>query len=501
MAAKPKQKLHRTKIDMRDREALMAHDPAPHDVLEQALEIKERALTNLGLGASAVTSILYTQCYYHIPTTAIPTMAVTISGDGVAMLMYNPHFTVSLGVTGAEFVLFHEARHLIHRHLFAEPHLNADRRWTLATEACINHVAMTRLKRSMPEADTAVVDPKTGAVTIERQKTGVDPRELHRKYADNLKKQGLDPVDFDAFIETDFGCYAQLCRMTEDEKTEQQMASLGECVHAEDGNGSGEGGVPMDQEAVDGVGGEVLGRMIHQALNGRENAREELLDLGERTDGATERVSKIWGDLGLARLRGETVQNRRVDWWKRWLNDTLASLLQEGDRLVYPKKRGAIDLALGLDPMLMHRGHEELKTVLLAVDASGSMSNEVLDYIAKLVGYTDGVQASWVSFDGALMPFAPGERIMGGGGTNFTCVMDYAEGRLEVGEHRMDFHPDAVIMITDGYADPITPKEPEKWIWLITDGGDSGWINQQPNAIRMKNHHITMAEAVAEAGQ
>ena len=31
---------------------------------------------------------------------------------------------------------------------------------------------------------------------------------------------------------------------------------------------------------------------------------------------------------------------------------------------------------------------------------------------------------------------------------------------------------DAVVMVTDGLAPPITPAEPDKWIWLITEHGD-----------------------------
>ncbi len=64
----------------------------------------------------------------------------------------------------------------------------------------------------------------------------------------------------------------------------------------------------------------------------------------------------------------------------------------------------------------------------------------------------------------------------------------------------MDFHPDAIIMVTDGYAAPIAPKESDRWIWLITEGGSDDWIREQPTNVRIKSHHISTAEAAAETG-
>jgi predicted metal-dependent peptidase len=98
----------------------------------------------------------------------------------------------------------------------------------------------------------------------------------------------------------------------------------------------------------------------------------------------------------------------------------------------------------------------------------------VVDWITSLVGRTDGVESHWLSFDGAVMPFVPGERVLGGGGTNFQLVVDYVEGRLEVNGRRFEERADAVIMVTDGHAPQVTPAHPDRWIWLITDGG-SDW--------------------------
>jgi predicted metal-dependent peptidase len=115
-----------------------------------------------------------------------------------------------------------------------------------------------------------------------------------------------------------------------------------------------------------------------------------------------------------------------------------------------------------------------VKVVAIAVDASGSMSRPVIDWLASLVGQLDGVEAHWLSFDAVVAPFDPGGALVGGGGTSFQAVADYLEGRTpspSTGE-KFDEQLDAVIMVTDGIAPHITPQEPDKWIWLVTEGGD-----------------------------
>jgi len=489
-------KLRRSGIDLRDRKALLAHNPAPEETVAEAVRIVDLALMQLGLGASTMSSILYSRCHYHVPTTAIPTAAVTLLADGTAMLLYNPEFIVDLDVHGSVFVLAHEARHVIMRHLFNEPYLRSDPVFTTATEACINHTVMLRLQRSgLPEATVEVADVKTGKVTKKREKTGVDPRTVYKAYTKDLGEQGLTPVSYEEFIRTDFGCYHELKRMAEPPGSGGMgTGAIGECIHQGDEDGDGDGS-SQDGETAEELGKDVLNATMKAAMAGKRDAREELIELGDRTDGATERTSKIWGSLGLDRLRGTTSANRRVDWWKQWFNNTLASKIQPGERLIYVKKRGAVDAVLDLDPILMRRGDDELKVVLICLDTSGSMPQHVIDYLTKLVGYTDGVEAHWLAFDGKVVPFVPGEGAPGGGGTDFGNVMEYAEGRLEVNGQKLSAHPDAVVMLTDGYASPIRPAEPDKWMWLITEGGSDDWIRAQSNP--MESYQLQTGEGLS----
>jgi hypothetical protein len=257
------------------------------------------------------------------------------------------------------------------------------------------------------------------------------------------------------------------------------------CVHLDPA------GVPLDQETVDAAASSVLLNALLAARRGNRTAEQELLDLMRRTEGGSAAASRIWGNLGAGALRGQTVRTRRVDWWQRWLVDVLASKLREGERLVYPKKRGAILAALGHDPMLSRRGPVRDRVLVIAFDTSGSMPDPVVQWLTELVGQIDGVEAHWLSFDARVMPFKPGERVLGGGGTSFQAVVDYVEGRTTVDGKPFEERPDAVVMVTDGYAPPVAPADPDRWIWLITDGGDE-WPETHIPA--MACHRVTTGD-------
>lgn len=453
-------------VDLADRRALAEWQPAEPEVVEQARQLKEAALLDFGMTESSVASWLYAKCHHQIPTTAIDTAAVVASGDGTCLLLYNPRFFTGLGLDGVKFVLFHEARHLVHRHLHADPELRQDPVFDLAAEVSINHAAMVRLGR-------------TGLPLLDGEPTGIDPRAVHARYRADLACQGVQPAEYPEFVETDLTVYAELKRMR------HPPVAGGFCIHLEGGID-----VPSDQEAADqAVSSALLGALL-AARRGHRGAERELLDLMSST-GDTPGATKVWGRLGAGALRGETTATRKVDWWQRWLVDVLASKLREGERLVYPKKRGALLAALGQDPMLSRRGPVREKLLVIAYDTSASMPDGVVRWLTELVGQIDGVQAHWLSFDGGVMPFKPGKRVYGGGGTSFQAVVDYVEGRTEVDGEPFQETPDAVLMLTDGEAPHVTPAEPGKWIWLITEVGDDWPDDHTPP---MACHRVTTGD-------
>ncbi|MEV0369005.1 hypothetical protein AB0I10_04135 [Streptomyces sp. NPDC050636] len=457
---------HRPVVELTDRRALESWRPAEPGVVEEARRLKEAALLDFGLTDSVVASWIYAKCHHQIPTTAVGTAAVVASGDGTCLLLYNPDFFVQLGLEGVKFVLFHEARHLVHRHLFADLDLREDPVFTIAAEVSINHVALVRLGR-------------TELPLIDGRPAGVDPHEIYADYVADLTDQGLEPLGYDNFVETDMSVFAELRRMR------QPPVPAVPCVHLTDP------GLAGDQQTIDETASSALLNSLLAARRGHPGAERELLDLMDRSDGASEHASRVWGRLGAGALRGRPARTGKVDWWQRWLVDVLASKLREGERLVYPKKRGALLAALGHDPMLSRRGPVREKVLVIAYDTSGSMPDGVVSWLTELVGAIDGVEAHWLSFDGVVMPFRPGEPVYGGGGTSFQAVADYVEGRTAVDGAHFDEIPDAVVMLTDGYAPHITPAEPDKWIWLITAGGDD-WPDH--HSTPMACHRVTTGD-------
>lgn len=468
--------------DLRDWRRLLDDPPDP-ETTERGRRLKEAAMLDFGVRESAIAAWLYTKCHRQIPTLAVETAAVVATGDGSCVLLYNPEFFVAIGADGVRFVLFHEARHLIHRHLYVDAELGEDPVFALAAEVSINHVVMRRLRAKLPTraaGPTAERAPGGGSGPV-RETVGIDPYAIHARYETDLRAQGLEPLSYDHFTETDMTVYGELKRMSD-----PPVPAGPVCPHLL------AGGLPLDDETVGQVVEGVLADVLRAALRGEGPAREEILHLADRSADGSDRVGRLWARLGLGALRGRTEPTRRVEWWKRWLADTLASKLRDGERLVYPRKHGAVLLALGHDPMLSRRGKERTKVVVVAIDTSGSMSRRVIDWLLTLIGRTDGVETHWLSFDGEVMPFVAGERVRGGGGTDFGTVVEYVEGRREVGGKRCEVRPDAVIMVTDGYAPKVTPARPESWIWLITDGGDDWPDRHSPP---MACHRVTTGDS------
>lgn len=223
-----------------------AGEQADPEVVAEARRRKEAALLDFGVGHSVVASWLYAKCHRHLATTALPTAAVTATGDGRCALLYNPYFFASLDFDGVKFVLFHEARHLMRRHLYVDEELRSDPVFTLAAEVAINHVALRRLGRSaLPEAV-----PAGGG---EPEPVGVDPDAVDGSYREDLRRQGLAPLPYDDFVRTDLTVYGELRRMRSRETPRSAF-----CVHlAEDAQ---EGDVPLDPETVAQVGDDVCAR-------------------------------------------------------------------------------------------------------------------------------------------------------------------------------------------------------------------------------------------------
>ena len=431
-----------------EKERLLTAVPIEPEVIQEASLILAEGRRKLGLGPSVITSIVVGLCHFAW-TRTLDTLAVKIAGDGNPMLMANPDFVKKIGADQLVFGLSHEAYHLLLVHLYCDPELMRNQNWITATEACINH----RIRKHL---GLPLIEDEDGKVMI------VDPDKVFDSYRNAAKKANMTPVSKDQFFDTDLACFASL----ESLPKPIQPKGAGGCVHASDGNGgSGDSQAPMDPSEVQKFMEKVLSGAIQSAKNGRPGAKEEILAWMD----ASPEASQMWGDLGAGVLRGETTKTRKTDLWEKWTAEAMASRMAEGSRWRYNKK-------LPWDPRVAANGREPRKHGAVFVDASGSMQQEVLDRVASLIGELDNIEIEWHSFDGEVWPFELGEGFKGGGGTSFQIIDDHlSDGGVKHGAQDpcCEDDQDFVLVITDGYAPQIVPTDPDKWIWLVTPGGDA----------------------------
>lgn len=495
---------------------LEAHEPVPAtDVVSAARDYVSKGrfalavslvkLASMVLERSSVGRMAY--------TSAVPTFAVTIGGDGAVILMINPWFAIGLmsaNLTGDDVraniaanrpwwdgadaprniaaVLYHEMLHVIYAHV--KGGMPRDETATLAHELVINHMVKANFGGTLPsqvmyDLDDDTFEPRfndDGTLVVEE--TGVDPSKVHADYVKDLKANGKTPLPYADFVATDIVAESELRRMSRPPKSQGNNS----CVHGS-GNGGADGdqSAPLDQEGVADVAGPALADAMAKALpdDGNRQLRQELLELGERT-GDSEHASKVWGDLGLGQLRGEPIVRKEVAVWYQWLRNALQSRLQEGERLTVVQK---LTIA-SPDFPFRWRGDDIVSHGVVAIDTSGSMHQSLLDKIRKLVGTESGLEVDFVNFDANVVPLEWGNAFAGGGGTSFDAVSDYVD--------ELEEYPDFVVVVTDGYAPPITPKHPERWVWLIVGRGSDAGNNWPASHTPLMASHV-LSEADLES--
>lgn len=128
--------------------------------------------------------------------------------------------------------------------------------------------------------------------------------------------------------------------------------------------------------------------------------------------------------------------------------------------------------------------HETVANIVCFIDQSGSVSNdEVSRFLAELAGCAKIVPVVCYNFD-TKIDFNSRQKISSrqkiewkrtlGGGTNFACIADWIENR-ETQEKC-----DAIIILTDGFAEPMRPIR-KKLLWILTANGTEKNIEKGEN--------------------
>lgn len=445
-------------IAVDDLDALSAADP----VVAAAAAVMRDAIAGL---ATYNLVLAHEIASLGIPvfTRDIPTMAVTIGGDGIVRWLVNPEFVVELGDVDTMFVICHEVDHVVLAHLANDESLGNDEQGRLAAEVVINHRVSRLLKRdSVPTKDG--------------KPNGVCPKQVHGKYRKAVADAGKTPATYEEFTSNDIACAAYLREMPAPPKQQHIcMRGAGEPIPGAGDPNAGDGDGDKGQSPSKGLSGvdpetsgkivdDVLNQLMTRALRGDKAAKETLLDLGERLG----EDNPIWGNLGLGALRGETPPPREVTFWEQYLVGAITSVLVAGAKLVYPRDMVGFDELFeeaGFRIPFQSIGDETHTNLGCYVDTSGSMGDETVRRVAALAGTIPNCTVHWHAFDADVYPFEPGQPLKGGGGTSFDIVREHAEGR--------DEDPfDCILVLTDGFAPHISPSDPDRWVWLVTPNGD-----------------------------
>jgi len=380
-------------------------------------------------------------------TDQVPTMAVQLRPDGVAALLVNPAFAEDVGAEGVAFVLCHEALHLLLAHLRYDG--VRDEAWQLACEVVINHWVIRTTGRSLP------VSQRTG------EPVGIDPQAVHRRWA----ATATTPASYETFTTTDEGC-AQLLRQRPADAPLQSLPDG--CAHRDDQAGAPPTGADAAVE-------EVLEAAVSRAQGGDQVLRDQLLDLETAVPDAP-----AWARLGVSELRATTRRAGAARLWEHQLAHVLGQTLTPAVEVRYDRKVGWWDgqlldpLGITLDPevgrpLQLAPATRRHRRVAIYLDTSGSVPAAVVEAAARTVGRIPDTDAHWRAFDHQVHPFTPGEPLPGGGGTSFAVIAEDVAELDDDGDQPLD----AVVVLTDGYAEPITPPRPTRWIWLIVADGDT----------------------------
>lgn len=403
------------------------------DAINKKLPLRSSTLTTTIM---SVTRAVY--------TTSVPTLAVSLAHDRIPVLLVNPEFVLTLDDPENAVVmpLMHEALHLVLLHLgMIDVEKRSDPNYIEAIESWINYYCTQVLQCEMP--------------TSQGKSVGIDPVATFERFKREATKAGLAdfPRTIQAFYKNDDEVYKWLSMLP---KPPRQKVNF--CQHQSDGQpGAGDMSPTLDPNAVGDIVGKALENTLKEASNNKnDKAKDELGRLMDAGAG-NETAERVFGDLGAYELLGTTAPEKRTRHWDYWVRRKVGRLVKPGDRLAFNRKRPR-------DRIFSPKGKVEQKTIVVAIDTSGSMHHNVISQITNIVGRTKA-KTRWTWFDGDVWEFKPGDEIRGGGGTNCELVEEWILANCKS-------YPDAVVVVTDGIFRHFTPRHPDRWVWVITKDGD-----------------------------
>lgn len=341
-------------------------------------------------------------------TDQVPTAAIARRGERLQYL-WNPEFLAKLDRDQVAFVCMHEAMHVACEHLYRVPSQATQKGWNIATDCVINDFLLSKFSGFLKPIEGILRGPDIVGKLV-ADKTAEAVFEMLVEQA--KEQEGLDTLD--------------------------DHSGWGE---AGEGDGSPEDAVQSEQFKA-----RIRGTIRRAAIREME---------------ATKQAGNFPAGVEI-----EITATRSKYDWKRLLAQFLASRVSFNPSW---KIRRKTTLHLPPDPYLpgVAKEHDGW-TVALMVDTSGSMSADLEFIISRLKALPPQVEVRCAWFDTEVYETTLDDmkegKTQGHGGTTFTPPIEWAQS--------LPNPPDVNILITDGYAfDNYAVREPRKWLWLVTPGG------------------------------
>ena len=390
----------------------------------------------------------------HHFTESIPTASLTVTGRGKPVFDFSRTFFDGLDYAALVFVILHETLHYVFCH-----HLRCHDRlpalWNIACDLAVNAFLLQKVGFAQVSSssfrkflESAITFLNLPIVPTSDKLLRLTAEEIYDLLAKNLrsilgKVSNLKACDEHTWSGANPDSDFEQDRPGEDLASVQERSS--DSKDSEGHAGTNVDSIPEYDESI--------GEFTEQA---RQVFRDWL---------------PTWGNTPSGELRtvGETDKPSNIDWefiLSRRIASSIRLALEE--RWAPPNRKIAWlypDVLLPAD----HEVEQYQNYVLMAIDASGSISRSVLDRflgVARSIP-ADRVQLTAISFDTKVYPVDIRENvpaIRGGGGTSFKAVEMFAT-------EQMSRYPDLIVVLTDGYAPRPTVQHLSRWFWLVTENG------------------------------
>lgn len=371
-----------------------------------------------------------------------PIGTASVRAEGARLLFqFDPDFWSRLTTGELVGVLAHEAMHVLLRHLDGPHGIDAGHHhlWNLAADAVVND----RLNVAYPSV-VLPADRITGMNLIGRDCADLSAEDVLRALLTEVQKRPAMAAELVA------------------QSTLDIHAGWGGSGHAETGTDERRRASTEPSSTGD-----------------HENAIQDAVgDIVRAAGGMDAEAVRAWGC-------GSSGSRRHVDQTDALLNPATV-LARALARLGRPEPSWAPPnpkLAAVYPQVILPRWiSDEKPHVLVAIDASASVSQELLSaFVAVAQMAHRHAHVDLISFDAAAYPLGDHAVVhpVGGGGTSFQAIEDYAVERLTR-------YPDMVLVLTDGYAPRPKVSQPRRWAWLIPQHGTDDTIKGLGQVIRTR---------------